>query len=227
MFSKLKNHAFSAGFHGSTSNSGSGSNPGSLHNLPGATSAAAVNIPTASSNLSNVTLQSQQQQQHHPQQTLPMQPSSVMSNVGVSSAPNINQLHYLSTGHLCYPPLIQATPGITISSGASIISSALQNQPRNGSLAPTYANVVQPYQNVGSTIPMPPPAQLTQSQPMANTSSLPNAITQHFEIGSLIGSAGPELAWRIYSAVRKCDRMPGNKIFKQSFKLILLMNTTY
>ena len=32
-----------------------------------------------------------------------------------------------------------------------------------------------------------------------------NPITQHFDIGRHVGSAGPEMAWKIYDAVRKSD----------------------
>lgn len=235
MFSKLKNHAFSAGFHSGTSNSGSsGSNPGSLHNLPGATSAVAANtnVPIAASNLSNVAaLQQQPQQQQQTQsQPLAMQPASVMSNLSASLGPNVHLPQYLSTssGQMSYPPLIQPASGISLNVGPTMMSSTMQNQPRNSSPAPSHAIANQSYQNVGPMMPMPPPAQLTQPQPMANSSSLPNAITQHFEIGSLIGSAGPELAWRIYSAIRKCDRMPGEYVFLYLMPaqnvLVLLVN---
>lgn len=33
-----------------------------------------------------------------------------------------------------------------------------------------------------------------------------NPISQYFEFGKQIGSAGPELVWKIYEAVRKSDR---------------------
>ncbi|XP_035205202.1 SCY1-like protein 2 [Stegodyphus dumicola] len=33
-----------------------------------------------------------------------------------------------------------------------------------------------------------------------------NPITQYYEIGRQIGSAGPELVWKIYEAVRKSDK---------------------
>lgn len=33
-----------------------------------------------------------------------------------------------------------------------------------------------------------------------------NPISQFFEIGKLSGSAGPELAWKIYDAIRKSDK---------------------
>jgi hypothetical protein len=53
-------------------------------------------------------------------------------------------------------------------------------------------------------------ASMSQSSPSPLPAGLPpNPISQHFEIGTLIGSAGPELAWRVYSAVRRCDRMSG------------------
>lgn len=32
-----------------------------------------------------------------------------------------------------------------------------------------------------------------------------NPISQHYEIGRLVGSAGPELVWKIYDAKRKSD----------------------
>jgi len=34
-----------------------------------------------------------------------------------------------------------------------------------------------------------------------------NPIHQYFEIGPEVASAGPELAWKIYSAKRKADHM--------------------
>lgn len=33
-----------------------------------------------------------------------------------------------------------------------------------------------------------------------------NPISQYFEFGKQIGSAGPELVWKIYEAVRKSDK---------------------
>lgn len=32
-----------------------------------------------------------------------------------------------------------------------------------------------------------------------------NPISEIFEVGKQVASAGPELAWKIYDAVRKCD----------------------
>ncbi|CAL1271740.1 unnamed protein product [Larinioides sclopetarius] len=33
-----------------------------------------------------------------------------------------------------------------------------------------------------------------------------NPITQYFEIGKQVASAGPELVWKIHEAVRKSDK---------------------
>ncbi|RWS09814.1 SCY1-like protein 2, partial [Dinothrombium tinctorium] len=33
-----------------------------------------------------------------------------------------------------------------------------------------------------------------------------NPISQYYEVGNIIGSAGPELAWKIFEAVRKADK---------------------
>ena len=33
-----------------------------------------------------------------------------------------------------------------------------------------------------------------------------NPIAQYFEIGKQVASAGPELAWKIFDAVRKSDK---------------------
>ncbi|OTF71724.1 hypothetical protein BLA29_015197 [Euroglyphus maynei] len=37
-----------------------------------------------------------------------------------------------------------------------------------------------------------------------------NPISQYFECGKQIGSAGPELAWKIFDAVRKTDMKVNN-----------------
>uniref|UniRef100_T1IGV0 Protein kinase domain-containing protein n=1 Tax=Strigamia maritima TaxID=126957 RepID=T1IGV0_STRMM len=33
-----------------------------------------------------------------------------------------------------------------------------------------------------------------------------NPILQHYDVGKLVGSAGPELTWRVHDAVRRCDK---------------------
>lgn len=33
-----------------------------------------------------------------------------------------------------------------------------------------------------------------------------NPISQYFELGKQVGSAGPELAWKIFDSIRKSDR---------------------
>lgn len=176
MFSKLKSHAFAAGFHGSTSsNSASGSNPGSLHNLPSAT----MGQPGVAGQLGQ-----------------PGQPGAAgtMQAAGLGQQPQ-----YQSAGQLCFHPM---------PAGLGSAGSGYLGQPRNGSPAPFPGQPYAANALLGSGGQLnQPPAAAAASAPM-----LSNNITQHFEIGSLIGSAGPELAWRIYSAVRKCDRMPGESV---------------
>ncbi|CAM1318602.1 Uncharacterised protein g6973 [Pycnogonum litorale] len=40
-----------------------------------------------------------------------------------------------------------------------------------------------------------------------------NPITQYYEVGRFTGSAGPELVWKIYDAVRKCDKREASVFF--------------
>lgn len=39
---------------------------------------------------------------------------------------------------------------------------------------------------------------------------LDNPLGQQFEVGRLVGSAGPELAWKLYDAVRRSDKKVHN-----------------
>ena len=43
-----------------------------------------------------------------------------------------------------------------------------------------------------------------------------NPISQYFEIDKLVASAGPELAWKIYSAIRRDDRKVGSSSFSRT-----------
>ena len=48
-----------------------------------------------------------------------------------------------------------------------------------------------------------------------------NPISQYFEFGKQIGSAGPELIWKIYDAVRKSDK---KVMFKRERALFVFSN---
>ncbi|RWS30665.1 SCY1-like protein 2 [Leptotrombidium deliense] len=61
-------------------------------------------------------------------------------------------------------------------------------------------------------------AKLKVNQSTANTGAVPqpfesNPITDYFEIGKQIGSAGPELAWKVYEAVRRSDDKEASVFF--------------
>lgn len=50
-----------------------------------------------------------------------------------------------------------------------------------------------------------------------------NPIAQYFDFGKQIGSAGPELIWKIYDAVRKTDK----KVNINFFCFYFIFSTTY
>lgn len=39
-----------------------------------------------------------------------------------------------------------------------------------------------------------------------------NPIAEHFDFGRQVGSAGPELAWKIYDGVRRADAMVSSSL---------------
>lgn len=51
-----------------------------------------------------------------------------------------------------------------------------------------------------------------------------NPIAQYFEFGKQIGSAGPELVWKIYDAIRKPDRKVNIVVRVQFFYKFIYTN---
>lgn len=51
-----------------------------------------------------------------------------------------------------------------------------------------------------------------------------NPISQYFEVGKLVGTAGPELVWKIYDATRKTDRKVNNFVPKEKTIFTRLVN---
>ncbi|XP_022244432.1 SCY1-like protein 2 [Limulus polyphemus] len=49
-------------------------------------------------------------------------------------------------------------------------------------------------------------AMFSKFKPLGPTLTDANPITQYYDLGMQVGSAGPELAWKIYEAVRKSDK---------------------
>lgn len=47
----------------------------------------------------------------------------------------------------------------------------------------------------------------------ANSPLLDSPLGQQFDVGRLVGSAGPELAWRLFDAVRRSDKKVSCKMF--------------
>lgn len=51
-------------------------------------------------------------------------------------------------------------------------------------------------------------------KPTPQTPQETNPITQYFDIGKQVASAGPELVWKIHEAVRKSDKRVSKSYFK-------------
>lgn len=50
-------------------------------------------------------------------------------------------------------------------------------------------------------------------KPTPQTPQETNPITQYFDIGKQVASAGPELVWKIHEAVRKSDKRVSKNLF--------------